>query len=255
MKKREPKYATEAALCADFIRWAKDLSGKYAGGGRQTPNWTPYAETAGWDILLVAADGTQIGVQAKLKFNMKVLHQCIPSAWESWRETGPDYRAVLVPERDSTYTDICGALGLALFHPQGTWRGESDFEPGLHMEHYNGGWHYWSPAKRHELPEFVPDVVAGDSAPLQLTKWKIAALRIVATLQTRGFVTRQDFRGYSIDARRWTGPGGWLVAGAVPGQYVRGPGLDFDHQHPDVYAKVLAEVQAKFARQNTEGVL
>jgi hypothetical protein len=29
------------------------------------------------------------------------------------------------------------------------------------------------------------------------------------------------------------------------GQYVRGPGLNFDLQHPTVYAEVLAEVAAK----------
>jgi hypothetical protein len=252
--KKTPKYATEAALCADFIKWVKETSGKYAGGrGVKVPNWTPYAETAGWDILLVGDDGAQIGIQAKLKFNMKVLHQCLPGSWDAWHDAGPDYRAVLVPDGDSAHADICGALGLKMIHRLGGWRERNEFEPGLHMDCWNGGWHYWSPKKRCELPEFVPDVVAGDSAPVQLTKWKIAALRIVATLEVRGHITRQDFRSYGIDPRRWTGPSGWLVPRSErmqhAGQYVRGTGLDFDRQHPEVYAKVLAEVREKIGAE------
>jgi hypothetical protein len=247
---KKPRYETEAALCADFIRWVKDEAGKFYRGVK-TPVWTPYAETAGWDILLVAGDGTQIGIQAKLKFNMKVLHQSLPGGWRAWHDSGPDYRAILIPENDGIVEDICGALGLTVFHPTyrvGGTESVMQFHPGLTMV-WGDGWHYWSPHKRCELPEFVPDVVAGDSAPVQLTKWKIAALRIVATLEVRGHVTRKDFRTYDLDSRRWTGPGGWLVPRSErmqdAGQYVRGPALDFDRQHPEVYAKVLAEVREK----------
>lgn len=247
--KKQPRYATEADLCADFIRWVKAEAGKFY-RGVQTPAWTPYAETAGWDILLVAPDGTQIGVQAKLRFNLKVIDQCIPGSWDAWRETGPDYRAVLVPESDGIAENICGALGLVLFQPsRSNYHGfPAEFTPELTM-HWGRSWHYWSPRERHDLPEFVPDVGAGHSAPVQLTKWKIAALRITATLECRGYVTRQDFRTHDIDPRRWTGPGGWLVPRSegirYAGQYVRGPALDFDRQHPTVYAEVLAEVRAK----------
>ena len=246
---KKPVYATEANLCADFIAWVKREGGKYRSGVK-TPVWTPYAETAGWDILLVAEDGTQIGVQAKLKFNMKVLSQSIPDSWDDWRGTGPDYRAVLVPEGDSAHSNICDTLGLKLMHRLSRGWGEPEFAPSLDMgDTWGGCWHYWSPTKREALPEFVPDVVAGASGPVQLTKWKIAALRIVATLEVRGHVTRQDFRAYGVDPRRWTGSGGWLVPRSErmqhAGQYVRGPALDFDRQHPDVYAQVLAEVAAK----------
>lgn len=253
--KKPPRYATEADLCADFIAWVKAEAGKLH-HGIKTPVWTPYAETADWDILLVAEDGTQIGVQAKLKFNMKVLHQTIPVSWDAWRDTGPDYRAILLPENDGMVDDICSALGITAFYATDRsyyGRGEPDhlmeFCPGLSMEHYRG-WHYWSPRKRHELPEFVPDVIAGDSGPVQLTKWKIAALRIVATLEVRGHVTRQDFRTHGIDPRRWM-QAGWLVPKSErmqdAGQFVRGAGLDFDRQHPEVYAKVLAEIREKLA--------
>jgi hypothetical protein len=114
------------------------------------------------------------------------------------------------------------------------------FSPGLNMNH-STGWHYWSPHKRSPLPDYVPDVPAGASGPVQLTKWKIGALRIVAVLELRGHVTREDFRAHQIDPRRWTGPAGWLQSTDIPGRYVRGPDLDFDKQHPTIYAQVLAE--------------
>jgi hypothetical protein len=243
--KKTPLYALECDLCADFLVWVKKESER-AGA----PRWTAYAETAGWDILLVAGDGTQIGVQAKLKANLKVLAQSVPESWESWHDRGPDYRAVLVPDSDSSYEAICGALGLMVIRP---CRGDSrtSFSPGLGLEHWNGGWHYWSPRQRCEVPEFVPDVTAGASAPVQLTKWKIAALRIVATLEVRGFVTRADFKEHRIDCRRWTGPGGWLVPAGLPGQFMRGPGLDFDRQHPTVYAQVLEGVRKALVAVDT----
>ena len=246
---REPIFKTEADLCAAFIAWAKTEAGRRS-WGVETPAWTPYAETAGWDILLVGADGTQIGVQAKLKFNLKVIAQTIPERWAHWHDVGPDYRAVLVPENDGTADQICAALGIMLFAPGRRSYGFDgdgrEFTPSLNLEH-SQGWHYWSPRKRCELPEFVPDVPAGASGPVQLTKWKIAALRVVATLEVRGFVTRADFQRLGVDPRRWTGPGGWIVPGAVPGQYVRGPSLDFDAQHPTVYAQVLAETREQLA--------
>lgn len=252
MKRKEaPRYASEAELCADFIAWMKATAGKVGRWGVTTPNWTAYAETAGWDILLVAEDGTQIGVQAKLRFNLKVLQQAVPDAWEAWHRSGPDYRAVLVPELDHAYANLCSALGLVMFAPRGRFAGEehapTQFSPGLDMDQgWNGmGWHYWSPEKRCELPAYVPDVVAGASGPVQLTKWKVAALQIVALLKLRGYVTRADFRELGIDPRRWTGPGGWVVPGAAPGQWIRGNKLDFDRQHPEVFAQVLVDVEGR----------
>lgn len=245
--KKNTEYATEAGLCAAFIAWAKKL---------KNPSWTPYAETAGWDILLVAPDGTQIGIQAKLKFNMKVLHQTIPGNWDACRDTGPDFRAILLPDHDGIVDDICGALGIVAFHPK-HWNytnSEHGFGPDPSLENrYGDDWHYWCPRTRHELPDFVPDVVAGDSGPVQLTKWKVAALRIVASLELRGYVTRSDFKRYGIDPRRWVGPSKWLVPSAeFVGEYTRGEALDFDKQHPGVYPQVLAEVRETIAVEGAQ---
>lgn len=240
--KKVPKFATEADLCTSFIAWVKNCSGKFTYGER-CPIWTPYAETAGWDILLVCEDGTQIGIQAKLKFNMKVLHQSLPEDWRYWHDRGPDYRAVLIPERDGVSESICSALGLTLFAPYGhSWHtGEQDYTPAL----TRADCHWWSPLQREKLPAYVPDVLAGASGPVQLTDWKVKALRMVALLEIQGTVSRADFKANGVDPRRWTGPGGWLVPTGTPGVYARGTSLDFDRQHPTVYQQVLADMRAK----------
>lgn len=74
------------------------------------------------------------------------------------------------------------------------------------------------------------------------------ALRILATIEARGYVTKQDFKKHRIDPRAWTGAQGLLIPGAEPGQFVRGK-ASFDKQHPTVYAKVLAEVSAEVANE------
>ena len=234
-KKREPAFASEAAMCAAFIEWAKD-----APGGQE---WTAYAETAGWDILMVHATGLQIGIQAKMAFNMKVLDQAVPDSWLGWVGNGPDYRAVLVPERDSVALKICACLGLIYIHADRRgWRGDPDFALGLNVDGDSfSRCHDWNPAQRCKLPAYVPDVPAGASGPVQLTKWKIGALRILARIDARGFVTKADFKEIRIDSRAWFGPAQWVVpAEGRAGAYVRGS-AGFDKQHPKVFAEILAE--------------
>jgi len=223
-------------MCTAFCAWAKPQG------------WTPYAETAGWDVLLVAPDGTQIGVQAKLKFNLHVLSQAVEDR-HYWGETqGPDFRAVLVPE-DPGYSNLCAALGLTVFtqmHIRNGW----EFRPGLPGMRYVGmaEWHFCNHEKRYVLPKYVPDVVAGASAPVQLTRWKVGALQVCAAIEVRGYVTRDDFRRYGIDHRRWINDNAWLIQGDAPGKFIRGPSLGFDKQHPTVYQQVLAEVREELTK-------
>ncbi|MBN9463453.1 MAG: hypothetical protein J0H00_19760 [Burkholderiales bacterium] len=230
---KDQAFATEADLCVAFIsRITQDRT------------WTAYAETAGWDILLVAGDGTQIGVQAKLRFNLKVLVQSLPDGWEAVQEEGPDFRSILIPSADATAVSICEALGLGVFD----WNRYGGFRPEIDLR-FLRAWHYWNPGRRHPLPAFVPDVAAGASSPVQLTRWKIAALRIVARLELRGYITRSDFRGIGIDIRTWIGPRGWLRAqvGDAPGRFVAADLPPFSAQHPVVYPQVLEEERSRLA--------
>ena len=234
-KAKKHGFKSEADLCTVFIEAVR----------RQYPGeWVPYAETEGWDILLVRVkDGFQIGIQAKLTFNIAVINQCLEH-WYSPREIGPDCRAVLVPRyQGSEFESICQYIGLTIisvFPPA-----DKRFEPKLPtMKHgtQNPRWHEWCPLERHRLPGYVPDVVAGASAPVRLTQWKIKALRVVALIEIRGYALRTDFKHLGLDHRRWTVKGGWLVAS--PAGYVTGRSTpNFAKQHPVVYAQIKADFE------------
>lgn len=231
--KRPDRYATEVDLCASFCRWLK------ANG------WVAYPETGGFDIIAVwPGDGTQVGVQAKMGMTLEVVNQIVPPYWD--RDVGPDFRAVLVPGAKGGARDLLQALGVVLIEPD-YWslrRDEFGFTPPFTKGRNYTAWHFWNPARRVALPEYVPDVAAGASGPSQLTEWKIKALRLLAVLELRGYLVRADFR--EVDHRAWMAPGGWLVPGKTPGEYVAGPRMpDFKGQHPVVYPQVLEDVRGQ----------
>lgn len=240
MKREPPPFATEAEMCAYFI-------------AHIGPQWTAYPETEEWDILLVRkADGFQIGIQAKLRLNADVLKQAAED-WHSWQreeEPGPDCRAVLVPNTAAgNLLWIAGRLGLTVICVRilATNVRGYEFQPQLPSEAHDYGWnqewHEQLPTRRHPLPEYVPDVAAGASGPLKLTKWKIAAIKIAVTLEHRGFVTRQDFTALGIDYRRWLPSAqGWLEKS--DNGFVAGAAMpDFRKQHPRVYEEVAADYE------------
>lgn len=230
--KKEKQFATEAELCAAFIKALPD-------------GWTSYAETQSWDILLVRDDdGFQIGVQAKLKLNVDVINQAIEDG-SSWREHGPDCRAVLVPDdAGHGFGKICDYVGLTVIR----MKGEKGYRPAWHRgfspelpkrSNWHQDWHEMAPTHRHKLPEYVPDVAAGAPSPLQLTEWKIKAIKIAVLLEEDGSVTRKDFAHLRLDHRRWVAAG-WLKTES--GGYVGNAMPDFRAQHPVVYAKIRADL-------------
>ena len=101
MAKLKP-FATEADLCARFLA-ALDKG------------WTAYAETAGWDILLVRdADGFQIGIEAKLKMNTHVINQAIEHSVYWVDHAGPDCRAIMIPEGEGGFDQIAAYIGITV---------------------------------------------------------------------------------------------------------------------------------------------
>ncbi|QCG94993.1 hypothetical protein E6C67_14270 [Azospirillum sp. TSA2s] len=235
MTAKSKHFASEAEMCAAFV-------------SEIGPDWTSYAETAGWDILLVRnADGFQIGVEAKLRLNAQVLTQALERSHEGF---GPDCRAVLVPNGAGggleTIAQHCGLTVLRI-HSHENYRGTKTvgFFPALPRSAegslWGGDWHESCPTKRCPLPDYVPDVVPGRPAPVQLTNWKIAALKVTALIELTGLVTRADFKALGMDARRWITPGyDWLRPEG--GAFVAGDRMpNFSEQHPDVYAKVKAD--------------
>lgn len=228
-------------MCAEFVAALKEE--------KMGNEWVAYAETGGWDILLVRrGDGAQIGVQAKLRFGLAVVNQAIEDHWGYLNREGPDYRAVLIPAgQNPGFDKICAYVGITVLTvkpspPKGVYY--CRIEPPLpaidgRYEHPTGSeWFELCPQRRHELPEYIPDVAAGASAPIQLTSWKIKAIKIAIILDLRGFVTRADFGTIKIDYRRWLAQG-WLRAG--PDGWIRGAIPDFRAQHPIVYEQIAAD--------------
>jgi hypothetical protein len=256
MKASEIKaiFPDEASLCDMFIRDMRAMGG-----------WTIYPETAGFDILLVRdATGHQLGVEAKLQLNAKVASQILPGDHGGCgvAAPGPDFRAVIVPyitESSEGIAEMLRILGVQVFAPDARYYGKMQFTLTRHygqkdarafdvtqgkLMEWDLAWHDWNPPKRCELPSIVPDVRAGVPAPLQLTPWKIGALKVLADLEIDGFVTAKSVRAHNVDARRFCASDGWLVS-LGNGRWARGSVPAFDQQHPDAYATVLAEAKAK----------
>lgn len=245
-KKREKHFDTEADLCAAFI-------------AEIGPEWICYPETAGWDILLVGkADGFQIGVQAKLKLNAHVITQAIEEYGSFAADrAGPDCRAVLVPEdaTGSGFGIIAEYLGITIMTMRRPGKRpyyrNRNYQPGLPGDeaHSSHDWHEWAPAKRHKLPEYVPDVAAGAKSPIQLSQWKIKAIKIAIIVEHRGFVTRSDFRHLQLDHRRWLTPGQcWLIV--EDGRYVPTTLMPkFKEQHPRVYLEIERDAHRWMPKQ------
>lgn len=231
--KRKP-FATEVDLCARFI------------DGVDQDQWIVLAETASWDILLVRReDGFQIGIQAKLKFNLKVIEQTVEHFYSFPTSPGPDCRAVLVPAHEGLHQSIAAHLGITVIRVREKAAFASHiFDPQLpsiKSQVWRDDWYEWCPTERHKLPEYVPDVRAGAAAPTRLTDWKIKAMKIAILLEKRGYVTRADFKAIHIDHRRWLKPASWLVV--ENGRYVRGRMPDFKAQHPVVWKQIAADIE------------
>lgn len=255
---KKAAFSSEAKLCETFL-WSLDKT-----------IWRVFAETGGFDILLVRiADDVQVGIEAKLTLNAKVIEQIVESR-SHWHvaEGAPDYRAALIPYGTTgSFGLICALLGITVIEQKdkAVWEYEAGrhyghhrrsentpkFEPKLpaikedHWSNWHDDWIDWAPAKRVTLPDYVPDVGAGHSAPVQLTSWKIKALKICAIIEKRGYVERADFKHLQISAERWLNPYvGWLERGPFKGQYVEGSKVrELRAQHPKNYAEIVADYE------------
>lgn len=232
-----------AAFCSliDPARWARNPE--------HAPRWTQYHETAGWDLLLVHETGIQVGIEAKLSLNAKVLEQALPSRWAD--PSGPDYRAVLVPTDGLQHhlARLARHVGITVITisgeraPDGALRHVYS-NPGLPDEKHTYSltdWPNWCPLERCKLPEYVPDVSGGKAAPIQLSPWKIKAIKLLILLERRGAVTRRDMKALGLSPTRWTdhyngflrpGPDGYVRSGLTP---------DLKAQHPVNWAQIEAD--------------
>jgi hypothetical protein len=238
---RSPKsktFATEVDLCAAFL-------------AAIPKEWTAYAETCGWDILLVRnEDGFQIGIEAKLRLKTEVINQTIEEyGYIACDRSGPDCRAVLVPNGDGGgFNRIASYIGFTIIRMEPARHGFRPMLPKINDRYRSmDEWHEWAPTQRHKLPEYVPDVRAGSPSPVQLTAWKIGALRLQATIEKNGFITRTDFRSFGLDHRRWLAREFQWLEQSING-YVKGPHFpNFAAQHPSVFEQIKTDLFGKMA--------
>lgn len=224
--------------------WLKTLS-ESRGSGK---DWTVYPETEGWDLLLVHKDGYQVGLEAKLSLNAHVVEQALKDHNSRWCTSGPDYRGVIVPSNKIQHhlEVICEALGIGICRARRRERStyyHLDL-PNEDERWSNHGWHSWLPQERCAVPDYVPDVSAGHKSPIQLTSWKIKAIKLMIILERRGHVTRADMKALQISSSRWTDKyHGFLSADKARGGYVRHEGTpDLRAQHPVNYAEIEADI-------------
>lgn len=228
-------FATEAELVAKFCELIPQRQG-----------WTAYHETAGWDLLLVGKAGVQIGIEAKLGLNAKVLDQALPGRWAD--EAGPDYRAVLVPAdaMQLHMQSLALHVGITIIAVRRAG-GRLHFTPNLPDEAFDYSlrdWPNWCPAQRCALPEYVPDVTGGHASPLTLSPWKIKAIKLLIVLERRGFVTRADMKALRISPTRWTDHWSGFLTRGHEGGYVRNARTpDLKAQHPTNWAQIEADFQ------------
>jgi hypothetical protein len=240
---KKPAFASEVDLCSAFLAAFDQRA------------WVAYPETCSWDILMVRkADGFQVGIQAKLKLNTDIINQALDEygGWSASR-AGPDCRALLVPAANG-FSRICQYLGLVVIvaDPPGVGYQRRVYPqlPGASAHQHLDTWPEWAPSKRHKLPEYVPDVPAGASGPVQLTDWKIRAIKLAILLDHHGEVHRTDFAYLQLDPRRWV-EGKWLIV--ENGALKAGPGMpNFKQQHPKVYGQIADEM-AKWADPKRAG--
>lgn len=212
-------------------------------GLRKNP-WLFYHETAGFDLLMVHAEtGVQIGLEAKLVLNLKVLSQALSNL--HYETSGPDYRGVLVPagKVQGFLPEIATRLGLGVLavSPTSPYAVRMFRLPDENYQwSYGETWFPWLPIERCKLPDYVPDVEGGKPCPVALTLWKIKAIKLMLILERRGFVTRKDMQALDISPTAWTKHGGYLTPGHQGYvRYEKTP--DFRAQHPTNWAQIEAD--------------
>lgn len=240
MGRNSTPYATEADLVAEFLRRLTLMD--------RNQKWTAYPESSGWDLLLVHDAGFQLGIEAKLTLNPKVVDQALIGAFTqrpAW--DGPDYRAVLVPSegRQLHMSNICKAIGLGVITVKPEVDGSFHWLDLPTNSEYCA-WPNWGPVVRCPVPDYVPKVAAGVQSPTLLSDWKVRAIKLLIILDRKGWIDRNDLKALGLSPTRWTcAYNGFL--GRVPGKparYVRSNQTpDYRAQMPENFAEIEADAE------------
>lgn len=225
--------------------------------------WTNYNETGGYDILLVHDEtGFQIGIEAKLRLNAKVVCQALSGLLSSYNHQAPDCRAVLVPSGvNHDLKVVCDHLNLTVItvnkrswsgsvygcNNSKSWSSQPLLPTPIAKKHlkwdaylyeYTRDWYDFGPTERLTLPEYVPDVAAGASAPMTLSTWKIKAMRVSIWVECNTTITRAHFKALDVSPSMWMN-GYWLKKGDTRGEWIKADHFpDYRAQHPSIYEQI-----------------
>lgn len=198
-----------------------------------------YPEQGDWDMLVVLADGTQVGIQAKLKASFDVVAQALRIGGGTTREgigsarwrsvtmprpsgPGPDIRAVLVPTASDAMLDVAHACNVLVIEQ---WdlavrTRRSDHGPALYgsLEEQLGRAPRWPTSRRVWVPPFVPDLPAGVPSPRGVSPWKVNAAKLCAELRAGLTPTSAEVEARVGSFSRWRL---WLerIPGTKPARY------------------------------------
>lgn len=229
------EFATEAEMISVWLTEIKRRD--------RRENWTVYPETAGWDLLLAHKGGWQLGIEAKLSLNAKVIDQALDGAHKYYRCDGPDFRGVLVPDGKVQLHlgRICRAIGICVLTVHRPERGVYRATNLPDEDSPWCDWPNWMPGERCPLPDYIPDVAGGCSSPVQLTAWKVKAIKLMIILERRGFVTRRDMKALAISPTRWCCSWSGYLDRSADG-YVRNKRTpNLRAQHPVNYIQIEAD--------------
>lgn len=194
---RKPPTAKEAELVDAFLVCVR------AAGFKVFP------ECNDFDVLLVATDdclgfkaGDQIGVEAKMVPNEKVLHQALPRL----NGAGPHYYVVLVPQCSYMFREIATRIGITVVTREmieATRVGRNIFNRILARRH--------EPKQLCWVPDCeVPERRGGLFGPKKITKWQMSAVKLCMFGVTRGYLMREDFTEAGIDIQLFI-KRGWIL--------------------------------------------
>ncbi|KZL21810.1 hypothetical protein PsAD2_00235 [Pseudovibrio axinellae] len=218
-KRSKAVFLSESDMCTHFI-------------SKLPEEWIAYPEWANWDILLVrSTDGFQVGIEAKLRLNAKVISQAAEYAYQI-DQPGPDCRAVLIPKGSNLdFQPVCNLLSLQIIEvdsPDSKSQKTSSWYrpklPNANRASSAGNFKEFYPVSRLELPEIIPIVEAGKPAPIKLTPWKIKAIKLDILLKKHGIVTRRLFKALGLSPTLFLSSGkNWMQRCTKRGEWERGP--------------------------------
>jgi len=253
---------SEEALCSAFIQKVNTFAG-----------WTCHPETGGFDVLVVHDDGRQIGVEAKLQLNAKVIDQVLPSPTDSrFAKVGPDHRMVIVrtlTEASNGLAKMLDYLGVTVVAPWIGYRQSRDrrleltadfndldylfskekLTPPRSYGYESLRLHDWNPESRLPVSSVAPDLPAGVKSPVRMTAWKLCALHVLARLELQGRISAKQIQKTGCNPTIWTRQ--WLTRSEDQGFWVAGENMpDLPRQFPEQYAIAIDAMRETLTKEN-----